>query len=636
MLGSFRRFTETWVAKIFFIVLVASFGLWGVADVIRNLGNDTAVAIIGARRIELPEITEAYKRQLAQVTRMFGTETQPTPEIRKAVAGQALERLITSAVLDNKVADLGLVVPDDVLRQAIFDMPAFRGVDGKFNRTTFETLLRNNNLTEQRFLDLMRSDLGERQLMEALRAGAASPEVLTNIVYQFQGEQRVANAVEIPFAAAHITATPTDVQLQRYYENNQQRYTSPEYRRIRAVVLSPETLSGEIQVSDADIKAAYDARSSEFNTPEKRSVEVLLTQDEATAQKLAAAWQAGASWEAIQKQAEAVGASGVELDHATMVEFPAPELGKAVFAAAQDSIPAPVHSALGWHVLKVTSITPAATRSLAAMTPELRARLLADKAGDLLYTRANKIEDTLAAGTTLENLPGDLGVAAVEGTLDAQGLGLDGKPAPIPGPAELRPALIQAAFQAKQGDTPHLVQAPNAKDGSQSFYAFEVEDITPPAPRKFEQVVDAVRADWTRDEMRHTQDELATKLLVAVKGGQPISAAANALGLLARPLPPVTRASPVAGFPRELVNPLFSLKQGEPTMVETPTSFIVAQLDKVVVPDPATDKDGVARIQAEMTKSLADDTESLFLLALRSQAKPKVNRAQLDTLSQSE
>ncbi len=633
MLSLFRRFLDTWAARAFFILLVGSFGLWGVADVVRNLGSEGSLVVVGSRKIELPEAQEAFRRQLAQVTRMLGTQIDPTPEIKRSVAAQTVERLITSAALDNKVAEMGLAVPDTALRQAVFDMPVFKGKGGVFDRATFEGVLRNNGLTEKRFLDLMRSDMGQKEILEAVRAGTAVSDVMAKQVFAFQREQRVADAVEFPFAAAPAPAAPTYVQLQRYYDNNKSRYTTAEFRKIKAVILSPETLASEINVSDADILAAYNARKSDFNTPEKRSVEVLLVQDEAMATKLADAWRTGADWTAIQKTAATDNASGVELQDAAQVEFPAPELGAAVFSAQLNTIPPPVHSALGWHVLKVTSITPGATRSLADMTPELKARIVADKSVDLMYSRANKIEDTLAAGTSLDDLPGDLGLAAVSGTLDAQGNTADGSPAPIPGPAELRPALVQAVFQAKKGDVPHLTQAPNAANGEQSFFAFSVEDITPPAPKPFEAVAATVRADWTKDAIRHTEEEAAAKLLGAIKGGQSMADAATVAGMQVRTLPAVGRAAPVDGVPAALVTPLFGLKQGEPTMVETPDGFTVAVLAKIETPDPSTDPAAFTQMREALVKSVADDSEMLYANAVRTRAQPKVNRAQLDSLS---
>jgi peptidyl-prolyl cis-trans isomerase D len=636
MLSLFRRFLATWVAKLFFIVLVASFGLWGVADVVRNLGTDGALAVVGGRKIQLPEVQEAYRRQLDQVTKMFGTQIQPTPEIKKSIAAQAVERLVTTAALQNEVDSLGIAVTDEAVRAAVFDIPAFKGPKGVFDRDQFNAVLRSNGYSEQRFLDLMREDLGQKQLLLAVRAGTLAPDVLVRQVFEFQREMRVADAVDFPFGTAPDPAAPTDAQLQRFYENNTSKYATPEYRRIKAVVLTPDALVKDVVVSDADIAAFYDQHKAEYNTPEKRSVQVLNAQDEDVAQKLADAWTAGATWDDIQKQATAAGAAGVELDDSAQSEFPAPELGQAVFEAPPNVVSAPVHSALGWHVLKVTAITPGASRPLEDVKAEITKRIATDKATDLLYTRANKVEDALNAGTSLDDLSGDLGLIAVAGTLDAQGNKPDGTPAPIPGPAELRPALLVAAFQAKKGDQPSFVQAPNAADGTQSFYAVTVEDITPPSTRPFAEVAAKVKSDWTHDAIRHEQETAAAALLTAVKGGATLQAAADAAHLQVKALPPVGRSAPVDGVATQLITPLFGLKLGEPTMVETSDGFIVATLAAINAADPAKDPIGYGQTREALLKSVSDDIEAVFGTALRDRAKPQVNRAQLDQITSGE
>ena len=635
MLGSFRRFADTIVAKIFFAILVAAFGFWGIGDWVRNSGNDQAIAIVGSKDIAPDQVEELYRRQLQQTLRMSGS-TESTPTMRRAVAGQALDRLIVTTALLNKASGLGLVVPDEAVRNTVFQIAAFKGSNGAFDRNNFLQLLRNNNLTEKRFLDDLRDDMAIRQLILPLRADATATSTMAAAFYRLQNEQRVAMAVNLPFAAAATPAAPTDAQLQRYYENNASRYSIPELRRIRAVVLAPETLSSEVTVTDDEIRQAYDARSAELTQPEKRSVQVLLTQSEDAAKSLAAQWAKGLDWDQIQKVAQTVGAAPVELDDAAQVEFPAPELGQAVFASQPNIVAAPVKSALGWHVLKVTKITPGVSRSLAEMTPELRKHLAEEKAVDLLYVRANKIEDALASGTTLENLPGDLGLAAVQGTLDAQGNTGDGKPAPIPGPAELRPALIQAAFQAKPGDTPHLVQAPNAKDGRQSFYAVEVTDIEPPTTRPYAQVADSVRSDWMRDAMRHNQEVAAAAILAAVKSGQSLQDAAAAQHQTVVQLPAIGRGAPPPGVTPELAGTLFRIKQGEPTMVETPDGFIVAVLAAINVPDPASDAAGVAELRDQIAKQVASDIETSLIVSVRNAANPRINSTLLNQIAQAE
>ncbi|CAH2599795.1 Peptidyl-prolyl cis-trans isomerase ppiD [Rhodovastum atsumiense] len=631
MLATFRRGLSTWPARLFFFFLVGIFVIWGVGDMINTVGRDTAVATVAGRRIEITELQDAYRRQLAQVQRMFGGRTETTPEIRRGIAEQTLARLITQAALTDAAGTLGLAVPDEALRQAVFTIPAFRGSDGKFDRSMFEQALRNNNLSEPRFLALLRLDILQRQLLEAVRAGAVSPDVLTREVHAFQQEKRTADAVDLPFAAAPAPDAPTEAQLTRWYENHKDQYSTPELRHIKVVVLSPETVAKDVQVSDDDLRAVWEQARAGFEAPEKRSAEIALLPDEAGAAAIAAQWLAGADWAAIQAEASKKGGSPVELTDATRAEIPAPELAEAVFTATPDVVGPPVKTALGWYALKVTKITPATSRSFEDAREDLRARVAADKAADLIYDRANKVDDLLSGGVTLEALPADLGLAALTGTLDAQGNTAEGVPVPIPGPDALRAAIVQAAFQMKQGDPARLTQAP---DGAQTFYAVEVDGITPPAPKPLAEVQDAVRTDWTRDTVRRTQEEAAAKILAAVKGGQSLEAAAP--GLTIRHLPPVGRASPAEGVPTQLVMPLFSIKAGEPTMAETPDGFVVAVLREITSPDPKDDPIGYGQVRDALARSIGNDMEAVFATALRDRAAPRVNRAMLDSVAQPE
>jgi len=629
MLSLFRRFLNTWAARAFFIVLIASFGLWGIADVVRNVGHDSAIATVGDHKIEAPEFQEAMRTQLAQVSRMLGGKTEPTPAIRQAVAGQALDRLIVQAAIQNEVSRLGVVVPDDAMRAAVFDVPAFHGASGAFDRTRFEAVLRNNNLTEPRFLDLMRSDLGQRQLMEAVQVGAVPPEVVTQQVFAFQRETRVAQYVELPFATAAEPPAPTEADLQRAYDNNGDRYSAPEFRRIKAVILSPETLARDIEVPDADIRAYYEQHKAEYVTPEKRSVEVVVSQNEAQAKELATTWIAGIGWDAVQKAAAATGASSASLDDATMTEFPAPELGQAVFAAPAEVVTGPIQSALGWQVFRVTKVTAGTERPLDQATDEIRTKLARERAVDQVYARANKLEDALSASGSLDDLPGDLGVAAVTGTLNAQGNTPAGEPAPIPGSPALRQALLTAAFALGKNEPARMTEGPD-----QSYFAVTVEEMTAAARKPFAEVEAQVREDWVRDARRKEQERAAASLLTAAQAGPGLEDAATVAGLRLQRTPPVMRAQPTPGVPAEMTEPLFSLKPGEATMIEVPEGFYVMALGDIATPDPATDPLGTAQIRTALTQAIGQDIELTVAATLRARANPQVNRTLLNSMIQ--
>ena len=123
----------------------------------------------------------------------------------------------------------------------------------------------------------------------------------------------------------------------------------------------------------------------------------------------------------MQAAAKAAGASAIAQDDATEVQFPDPDLAKAVFSAPAEAVSEPVKGQLGWFVVKVTKISGGTTTTFDQAKDALRARVLASKAADLIYDRANKLDQLLGNGTSLDNLPSDLGLVGVAGTMDAKG-----------------------------------------------------------------------------------------------------------------------------------------------------------------------------------------------------------------------
>ena len=483
MLALFRRYTNTWVARVLFVILVACLGLWGVFPVLRdnvfsNGDDGSTVARVGDRRIDVSELQDVARRLLSQLIQQNGGQLSPTPEIRRGVAEQALQQLVIQAAFAGEVARLHIAVPDEAVRDATFSTRAFAGPSGQYDRAQFLTVMRNNGLTEDRFIALMRTDIGQKQLVEAVRAGATSPTLLNKMVYTFQAEKRTADYVSLPFAAATQPPQPTQDQLQRTYADNATAYAAPELRRIKAVILSPETIAPDVEVSDDDLHAYYDQHKSEYAKPELRSVQVIVAPTEAAARTMATTWIAGADWDTMQKQAAAANASAIELDDSSQASFPSPDLAQAVFEAPPNAVTGPNGSGQGWQVFKVAKVTPGDTRSFGDVKSELKQKAALDRAMDLVYDRANKVQDAIAGGAKLDELPQGLGLAAVTGTLDAQGNTLEGTPAPIPGNPALRAALIAHAFQLSPNDPPTLENGPD-----HSFYAVTVEAITPPAKR---------------------------------------------------------------------------------------------------------------------------------------------------------
>src|ERR1019366_5117425 len=106
MISAFRSYLSTWIVRGFFLILVVSFAMWGIGDVVRQIGAPSWVAKIGDRAIEVQELDAAYRQQMNRLTQTMPAGQEPSLEIKRAVARQALEQIIAQAAIGQEIARL--------------------------------------------------------------------------------------------------------------------------------------------------------------------------------------------------------------------------------------------------------------------------------------------------------------------------------------------------------------------------------------------------------------------------------------------------------------------------------------------------------------------------------------------------
>jgi peptidyl-prolyl cis-trans isomerase D len=615
MLSSIRKVLDNWVARVFFGGLIVIFVFWGISNVQTLVGSNTAVAHIGGKPVDISEVQAEYQRELNQ-SNQSGT---PDLSTRQQIAQSALVTVLRQHALSLIEDQLGIAAPDAALRARIYAIPAFQ-TNGVFDQAKFNLVLQQNDFSPDRFLNLERANLANSQLIEAITAGAAPPAPLVDQIFAYVSQARTAETVNILTAAQPKPALPSDAVLQRYWKNHPQAFTAPEYRTIKLVILSPQLMAPNEPVSAAELAAAYAQVAAQDHRPASRSVQVITSQDAKKAAALAASWSSGADWPAMQAAATKAGATAVELDHAQANQIPSQVLSTAVFAAAPNTVSGPVQGPFGYYVFKVTAATAAGAPPLAQLAPQLRKEIQLQKAQADVNQDVNNVQDALAGQTPLDQLPGNLGLIALMGTLDAKGNALDGAPAPIPGGAGLKNAIVKAVFAGHLGDAPQLMNGPD-----DSYFAFTISTITPPAVQPYDQVKTAVAAAWESDQLTREAEVKAADLLAAVNAGQNFDTAATAAGNSVAMTPPVTRSAPPAGIPADMVPVLFTLKPGQATMEQTPDGFVVAGLATISQPTPANDPQDAAGIEQALTKSLQNDAAESFLSGLQARDNVKID-----------
>ena len=625
MLVWVRKLMSNWVARIFFALLIVVFIGWGISNVLTLTGSNTTVARVGGTPIDASVVQAAYQAALNQA----GQQGQPDLATRQQLANQALADALRKQMMKQEEQKLGLAVPDSAVRQVLDSEPAFQS-NGVFDKKIFEQVLAQNNSSPDQFIGQVRESLATRQLMLPLLRGVAPPAELINRFFAYFGQHRTAQTVAIASAAQPAPKPPADAVLERYWHNHPAKFTSPEYRRAQIVILSPALLAPQEQVPQADIDAAV-ARAKAEGPPSvpQRSVQVITVGNLAGSSRLQEAWGKGASWSKMQALAKKYGATAVEMDKAAQTQIPSPELGQAVFAAPVGKVVGPVAGDTGMYVFKVTQAGQSGP-DMAALRKQAIQALQLQKAQADVANDVNQLQDALAGQTPLNQLPGNLGLVAVQGTLDASGNTPEGSPAPVPGGDALKTAIVKAVFAAHPGDPAQLQNGP---DGS--YFALSLDKIEPPALQGFAQVRGQVLADWTKSQQVREAEIKATALYRAVRQGQSLDAAAKAAGLQVSTTPPLLRNAGQQGAGmQELSNVLFSMKEGQGTMVQTDTGFTVAQLTGIATPDPAQYQSVYLQWQQQMAKDLQNDLAESFLTGLQMRDKVSVNQKMLAQIYQ--
>ncbi|MBP2227252.1 peptidyl-prolyl cis-trans isomerase D [Azospirillum agricola] len=620
MLQFIRNFAGSWVVKILFVLLILSFGVWGIGDVFRS-SVPTTVAEVGKVAIERDALDQEFRRQMDRLRPMLGGNLTTEQAKQFGLLDQSLNALIQRTLFDLAAKDAGISVGPDVVKLRIADEPAFRNPQGQFDPNLFRSVLRNNQLTEEGYVAVVTRETARELVAGAVNAGVAAPKPLVQALYRFRSETRVAELVTLPNAAVGDVGVPDDAEITKSYEDHQVRFTAPEYRALTVAQLSPDALAKDIKIEDDQLRAAYDERAAEFGTPEKRTVQMVVINDEAKAKAIAEA----AKTKSLVDAAKEAGVEPLTLDNIARAELP--ELGDAAFALEQGKPSEAIKSALGWHVLAVTGIQAGSTRSFEEVRDQLRAELQKEKALDAVFSIANRAEDQLASGASLDEVAQAQGLALTKvAAIDSTGKAPDGKDA-APNLPALK-ALLPTAFQLKQGAASNLTEGQGSV-----FTAVRVDSVIPAAVRPLAEVRDQVIADWQAAKRAEQAAKKAEDIAAKLKQGaeQAAQTVATEAGASFAMTTPFTReARSVEGLPGDLVRRLFDAKPGDVVNGASGDAQIVARLKEVIAANPAADAAALGPIESTITQGIESDLMAQFGNALRGHYPVQIHRQRID------
>lgn len=597
-----------WVILGLLILGLAGFGVGNFG------GSVNSVAAVGESKVDI----DAYGRSLQQELQ---TASQATGETVSFAQGQAmgldgavLRRLLATAAFDEAARLAGLSVGDEEVSRQILEIPAFRGLNGEFDRDAYQLALENNGATITEFENSIRTELARNLLQGAIVSGVSPLPGYADAIYRYVAERRAVSYAELTEDALGApVGAPDDAEVQAFYDANADLFTLPERRAITYTWITPEMLAGTLEADEAALKELYDERRADFIIPPRRMVDRLVFPDEAAAQAAADSVVAGTS--TFEELVAARNLTLEDVDLGTVNQTDLDAAGTEVFALTDNGIVGPLPTAFGPAIFRVNAILTARETSFEDARAELALELNLANAQGVIENEVDALDDLLAGGATLEDLAAEsdlvLGQMNWSGA-ESEGIATDA-------------AFMQTAATVTADDFPEIVLMDNG-----GLFALRLDSILEPSLQPFEEVTDAATSLAAESKLREALSGIAEELRDQLSNGTSF----DDLELLAITEPGLTRRDFVPGGPDGLTGAVFDLTEGETIILEGASSLYLVRLDGILPPDG--DDQGAELLRTAVTQeangALAQDILAQFAQSIESEAGITINQPALNAV----
>lgn len=537
MIGFMRRLIGSKFGAVFALVFLALVAFAFIAgDITSNshyngfsfFGNKTSTKI-GGQSLADSEIQSRIQRVFEQQRR-----ENPGMKIDDFLGMGAVEgvynQLVTAISLEQFARKQGIHVSKRMVDAEIANIPAFQDATGKFSQSAFRQLLSAQGISE----DALRKDISQQLSGRIVAAPTSFGVRLGNTaVLPYASlllEAREGMIAAIPSTAFRPTTAPTDAQLAAFYKQNAGRYTIPERRAMRYAIVDASRFDAAATPTESEIAAYYAAHKADYAAKETRDIQQLILPTESSAKAAASAGSLAAAAKANGLEA----ASFKAMSKADFAKAASTAAADAAFAAPQGKIMGPVKLALGWALIQTSAIHKTPEKPLAAVRPQIVEALKAEKRGRLIGDFIAKLEDSIANGTTFDEVVKENGLA-VETTpaLLSTGQNID-DPAYKPS-TDVAP-LLKAGFGMEQDDDPQFVPiAPGVR-----YALVRVGDVVAAAPPPLEKVKPIVAQQYLLKAGLEKAQIVAAKIQAEIAKGAPMEKALASAGVA---LPPAQKVA---------------------------------------------------------------------------------------------
>lgn len=620
------------IVQIFLGLIALPFAFWGVDSYVRSSGAGSDLASVGDTKITIQQFEQALRDRQDQMRQSMGDSFKPelmnSPEIRLGV----LNSLIDQRLLLLEAGKNRLVTSDDALRDFLSSVPSLQE-DGKFSMSRYETVLRSQGMSQPQFEARVRQDLTLQQLVGTVGSSAFVSLTQAEAMLRLQSEERQFSEFKISSGQFANKVKIDEAAIQKFYDENKNRFEVPERVKAEYVVLSLDALLTQVKVSDAEVKTWYDGHQDRYQEPEERRASHVLISSDGDAGKEKAKAKAEEVLKDIQKNPSRFAELAKQHSQDPGSAQKGGDLGyfgrgmmvkpfeDAVFQQKEGEISGLVESDFGYHIIKVTGIKAAKLRPLADVRSDIEGELrrqaatrkfaeAAESFNNMVYEQSDSLQPVVEKFNLKVQQSGWLPKNADPRMLAALG--------PL-GNEKVAKALFSDDVIKNKRNTEAIEVAPN------TLLAARVTEHVPASVQPFDSVKGDI-GEYLKDQEAQAQAKASGEARLAElnQGEDKLSwsASRSASRLQARQLqlPPAALQAIFKADVQKL--PAY-------VGVSTGDAYSLYKITKVIQPETVNENQ-LKALRTEYASIVAQEDLSAYLSSLRSRYKIDINKVALE------
>ncbi len=362
-----------------------------------NSPENQPVASVAGQKVTQAEWDAGHRQQSENLRRQLpnlDASLLDKPEVRY----ESLEQVVRQRVLAEVVQQQFLTVSDARLQREILSNPqlaALRRPDGSIDLEGYKALLSSQGYTPESFEAAVRQDLLFRQVLGRVSDTTPRSTSATEAALRVLFQERQVRLQRFQSGDYLAQVSPTDADVQAYYEKNQAEFRTVEQADIEYIVLDAARLRDALVVSEEEARKFYQDNLPLYTqAEERRASHILIKADKGAAadekakartraqtilDEVRAAPKRFAEIAKAKSEDPGSAASGGDLDffsRGAMVKG----FEDAVFGMKAGEIAGPVETEFGFHIILLSAVRGGQQRPFDAVRGEIEAKLKQDLA----------------------------------------------------------------------------------------------------------------------------------------------------------------------------------------------------------------------------------------------------------------